>query len=45
VSQDGMDEYLCPMYPVETQILKTKSRTSDSTDTAQLSRIPESINV
>lgn len=48
VGQDGMDEYLCPMYPVEPQILKNKSRKNESAhriETHQLSNIPESVNV
>lgn len=48
VGQDGMDEYLCPMYPVDPPIVKNKSRkveTSSSRDENYLSKIPESVNV
>jgi hypothetical protein len=47
VGQDVTDEYLCPMYPVEPQIVKSPTRKSESTrrEKSNLPRIPESINV
>lgn len=48
VGQDGMDEYLCPMYPIEPHIIKSPNRKNDLTtklEEPHLSRIPESINV
>lgn len=48
VGQDGMEEYLCPMYPVDPPIMKNKSykvETSSSREENHLSKIPESINV
>lgn len=49
VGQDGMDDYLCPMYPVDPQILRsTPNRKNDvynSKDGPHLAKIPESIKV
>lgn len=47
VGQDGMDEYLCPMYPVEPQIVKSPTRKPEMgrREGSNLPRIPESINV
>lgn len=51
VGQNVMDDYLCPMYPVDTQILKNSNSTLRKGDVAyqrdgcQLDKIPESINV
>ena len=47
VGQDGMDEYLCPMYPVEPQIIKSPTRKSEMSrrEGSNLPRIPESVNV
>ena len=52
VAQDGTDEYLCPMYPVEPSLIKSPTkRKADQTPPdqregcSQLPRIPESINV
>lgn len=47
VGQDGMDEYLCPMYPVEPQIFKSPSKKPEMgyREGSNLPRIPESINV
>lgn len=47
VGQDGMDEYLCPMYPVEPQMVKspTKKKDLNRRDGPNLPRIPESVNV
>lgn len=48
VGQDALDEYLCPMYPIEPHLIKSLRRKSDLGTTLEephLSRIPESINV
>lgn len=48
VGQDGMDEYLCPMYPIEPHLIKTPTRKSEGSsrrDCASLPKIPESINI
>lgn len=46
VGQDGTEEYLCPMYPVEPQIVKSrKFESSSSREENRLSRVSESINV
>lgn len=47
VGQDAMDEYLCPMYPVEPKIIKSPTKKNDIThrEGSNLPRIPESINV
>lgn len=48
VGQDGLDEYLCPMYPVEPQIVKSSDHHMSDILTNKrqvLSKIPESINI
>lgn len=48
VGQDGMDEYLCPMYPIEPHLIKTSTRKGEGSsrrDCASLPKIPESINI
>lgn len=46
VTQDNMDDYLCPMYPVEPQMLKSAPRKSLSKpDSGPLPEISESIHV
>lgn len=45
-AQDTMDEYLCPMYPVEPQIIKSSPKLSTSKhDSTNLPEVSESINV
>uniref|UniRef100_A0A6G1SA66 Liprin-beta-1 n=1 Tax=Aceria tosichella TaxID=561515 RepID=A0A6G1SA66_9ACAR len=46
VGQDGMDEYLCPMYPVEPQIIKSPARKAESSrrESSNLPEISENIN-
>lgn len=46
VTQDNMDDYLCPMYPVEPQIIKTThSKNMVKQSASHLPEISESINV
>lgn len=49
VGQDRMDDYLCPMYPVEPQIIKSISPARENGESqrqgSKLAEIPESINV
>lgn len=46
VGQDGTEEYLCPAYPVEPQIVKgRKFESSSSREENRPSRVSESINV
>lgn len=47
VGQDEMDEYLCPMYPIEPHLIKTPTRKGEGArrDCSSLPKIPESINI